>query len=212
MGSYVNRRLIEDETVLYEAHYHWSVWLAPSLWVALSVALLVAAWVFQPQAGNGPVYASLILLFFSLCYLLNWYLKRGFDEFVVTNQRVITKRGIFSHKTTEQNLKKIETVSVEQSLVERLLGRGTLIFSGTGSTTTVLYKMASPHTFRKALQQAMSDYGHPDEPAPAAPASSAAPLSRVEQLERLERLRSNGTLTEEEFLGEKRRILERLES
>ncbi len=30
MGSYVNNNLSRDEKVIYEAHYHWKIWIEPS--------------------------------------------------------------------------------------------------------------------------------------------------------------------------------------
>ncbi|MCF0198793.1 MAG: PH domain-containing protein [Bacteroidaceae bacterium] len=216
MGNYVQKNLIPGESIVYEAKYHWSVWIKPAMAVALSLLLVVTAFVFfANDTATEPSYVWLILsgilLLVSLIYFGYWYLKRGFDEFAVTTQRIFIKKGIFAHETTEHNLKKIETVSVEQGFWERLFACGTLTFSGTGSTTTELPKMDHPHAFRKAIQSAMDEYDRvdvsKDEAAQQVTAQPTSTLSRAEQIEKLKQLLDSGALTQDEFETEKTRIL-----
>lgn len=76
------------------------------------------------------------------------------DEFVVTNKRVIVKKGLISIWTLEMNLQKIETVNVEQSILGRLLGYGSLTLIGTGGTRERFHCIYDPIRFRKAFMEA----------------------------------------------------------
>jgi len=71
------------------------------------------------------------------------------DEFVITNKRIIIKTGLFSRKTLEMNLNKIETVKVDQPILGRILGYGTITVIGTGGTSESFPKIKKPIEFRK---------------------------------------------------------------
>ena len=74
-------------------------------------------------------------------------LDRYADEFAVTNKRVIVKTGLISRKTLEMNLSKIESVNVDQSIFERLLGYGTITIIGTGGTKESFLNIVEPLLF-----------------------------------------------------------------
>jgi uncharacterized membrane protein YdbT with pleckstrin-like domain len=80
-------------------------------------------------------------------------LKRWSDEFVITNKRVIIKTGLFSRKTFEMNLNKIESVNVDQSLAGRWMGYGTITIIGTGGTKESFPDIENAVTFRKKFQE-----------------------------------------------------------
>lgn len=76
------------------------------------------------------------------------------DEFVITNKRVIVKRGLIAIWTLEMNLQKIETVNVEQSIPGRIFGYGCLTIIGTGGTREQFNCIKDPISFRKAFMEA----------------------------------------------------------
>ena len=78
------------------------------------------------------------------------------DEFVVTNKRIIVKTGIFSRKTLEMNLNKIESVNVDQSIFGRMFGYGTITIIGTGGTRESFPDIARAVEFRKRFQEVSS--------------------------------------------------------
>jgi len=75
------------------------------------------------------------------------------SEFAVTNKRVVIKVGLISRRTVEMNLSKIESVNVNQSIIGRLLGYGTIIIVGTGGTTETFDTIADPLQFRRKFQE-----------------------------------------------------------
>ena len=80
------------------------------------------------------------------------------SEFAVTNKRVIMKIGWISRQVLELNLHKIESVNVDQSLLGRLLGYGTIIVIGTGGKRETFDRIAHPLAFRKAFQEQESEF------------------------------------------------------
>ena len=76
-------------------------------------------------------------------------LARWSDEFAITNHRIIVKTGLISRRTLEMNLNKVETVNVDQSILGRLFGYGTIRIVGTGGTNEVFENISHPIEFRK---------------------------------------------------------------
>jgi uncharacterized membrane protein YdbT with pleckstrin-like domain len=75
------------------------------------------------------------------------------DEFVITNKRVIIKTGLISRKTFEMNHRKIESLNVDQSILGRILGYGTLRIVGSGGSREIFPNIQSPLVFRKKFQE-----------------------------------------------------------
>lgn len=80
-------------------------------------------------------------------------LDRWSDEFVITNKRIVIKTGLFSRRTLEMNLNKVETVNVDQSIFGRLLGFGNVTVIGTGGTRETFSDLADPIAFRRNFQE-----------------------------------------------------------
>ena len=123
MGNYVDNNLIRDEVVVYEAKYHWKIFISLKSILTLFI---------------GPA------------------LTRWSDEFVITNKRIICKTGIFSRKTFEMNLNKIESVNVDQSFMGRILGYGSITIIGTGGTRESFPDIGHAVDFRKKFQEVSS--------------------------------------------------------
>jgi uncharacterized membrane protein YdbT with pleckstrin-like domain len=75
------------------------------------------------------------------------------DEFAITNKRVIIKTGLISRKSFEMNHTKIESVNVDQGILGRILGYGTIRIVGSGGTKEVFPRIKSPLEFRKKFQE-----------------------------------------------------------
>ncbi len=75
------------------------------------------------------------------------------SEFAITNKRVIIKVGLIGRKTLEMNLQKIETVNINQGILGRMLGYGTVTIVGTGGTRESFLQIANPIEFRKRFQE-----------------------------------------------------------
>jgi uncharacterized membrane protein YdbT with pleckstrin-like domain len=80
-------------------------------------------------------------------------IDKATDEFVITNKRVIIKTGLISRRTFEMNHSKIESVNVDQGILGRILGYGTIRIVGSGGTKEIFPRINRPLTFRKKFQE-----------------------------------------------------------
>ena len=81
------------------------------------------------------------------------YLVSKNSEFGITNKRLIIKTGILSRRTLELNLSKIESVNVNQSILGRILGYGSIGVIGTGGTKEYFVSIKNPLEFRRKFQE-----------------------------------------------------------
>jgi uncharacterized membrane protein YdbT with pleckstrin-like domain len=77
--------------------------------------------------------------------------KNGDDLYALSNQREIYKSGFIRRHTVEMNMDKVETVNVDQSILGRVLGYGTIHVLGTGQGIEGLRHIAAPLTLRNAI-------------------------------------------------------------
>ena len=97
------------------------------------------------------------MIFFTLqsLFTLGIYplIKMKSDEFAVTNKRIIVKTGLIARQTLEMNLSKIESVNVDQSIIARIFGYGSIRIIGTGGTKESFPTIRNPLEFRKKFQE-----------------------------------------------------------
>lgn len=129
---YVNSILVPEERVLVSGRYAW---------VRRFLGNLLGL-VLSPVLGIG-------LVILVICYIENKTL-----ELVVTNKRLIYKRGWISRRTEEIQIERIGEVNLEQSVLGRLLGYGRLKVSGVGFSSIALPAIDDPIGFRRALDHA----------------------------------------------------------
>ena len=82
--------------------------------------------------------------------LSGWWC-RATTEFCITDHRVIVKRGFFSLHTVELNVDKVESVDVDQSLIGRMFGYGTVTIHGVGARWDPISQIIDPLGFRNAI-------------------------------------------------------------
>jgi uncharacterized membrane protein YdbT with pleckstrin-like domain len=150
--AYYTKVLQPDERVLVVGRLHWSIYTHAALVLALAIALAIGAfWVPDPNGQRVVWVAAEGVGALGLLAFLAAAIRRRATEIVVTDRRVIFKRGILSRHTVEMNVSKIETVDVEQGLGARLLGYGTVLIRGTGSGIEPLRRIGHPLAIRNAI-------------------------------------------------------------
>jgi uncharacterized membrane protein YdbT with pleckstrin-like domain len=148
--SYVQQVLQPDETVRFRTNVHWFVYLAAI--AALGVGAALGGWYFwNDQQGLVLLLSTLVFLTAGFLLAIAAWLKRFGTEIAVTNRRVIYKTGLIRRHTTEINMDKIESVDVDQSVLGRLFGYGTVTIRGTGEAVEPLRDIADPIDFRNAI-------------------------------------------------------------
>jgi membrane protein YdbS with pleckstrin-like domain len=149
--SYVDSQLLPNETVLYRARLHRSLYAAFFGFGALTLAAAALA-MFQPPFW----WAVIVLGVISLLAFVSAWIRSTSSEFAVTDKRVIIKVGWIRRRTLETMLGKVEGVGVDQTLSGRMLGFGTITVTGTGGTKEEFDRIADPLEFRRQVQAAIS--------------------------------------------------------
>jgi uncharacterized membrane protein YdbT with pleckstrin-like domain len=151
--KYYLRVMRPDEKLEYLSTVHWVVYWHAVAFAVLAVAAIAVKAALHLQARQEVACLAAATLFAVLAVVsfLRAWLRRIGTEIVVTNLRVIYKRGLLSRSTVEMNVSKIETVDVEQSLWGRLLDYGNVVIRGSGGTFEPLVGVQAPLKMRNAI-------------------------------------------------------------
>jgi uncharacterized membrane protein YdbT with pleckstrin-like domain len=159
MGSYVDKNLGKDETIMYSASVSlWRYWVSFLIGGFFAFgALLGMAASLSGKSGNGMVGSKFeaVVLFIALGVIAWPLIARKSTELVITSKRLIAKFGVTSTQSIEIRFDRIETVRVKQSLMGRILNYGDIVVTGTGSTFDPIPDISKPMKFRAALNDAM---------------------------------------------------------
>ncbi|HEX9800497.1 MAG TPA: PH domain-containing protein [Thermoanaerobaculia bacterium] len=148
--GYVDRNLVSGEAVEYRARLHWVIFVAPLALALIGSAAIVAR--LAGAFGGWILVAGLLVLAVAAGLALARWAVWVTSEFAITNRRVLIKVGIVSRHSVELLLTKVEGVGVDQALVGRLLGYGTIVVTGTGGTREAFERIAHPLRFRTEVQ------------------------------------------------------------
>lgn len=146
--SYVDRHLLSSEHVLYRARLSRTVFALPLAMLAAAAAL--------PLVGGAAAGLGALLALFALGYGLRAWMRYAGAEFAVTDRRVIMKLGLLRRMSLEIMLDRVESLIVEQGLLGRLFGFGSVSIVGTGGTKDPFHLIADPLEFRRAVQEQLA--------------------------------------------------------
>lgn len=152
--SYVEKNLLPGETISCTGRLHWVIYLKPMVLIAFGLLFLLLS-PFTPNLPNLWIWGA-VAVAVGLLAALPALLTAWSTELVVTSLRVVAKHGLVRRSTTEMLHRKIESLSVQQSIAGRLLGYGTLVIHGTGGGLESIPNIARPLQFRNAAMAAQS--------------------------------------------------------
>ena len=135
--TYIEESLSTGEEVVALFRLHWFSKLPMVLWIVLAI----------PSLG--------LTLFLALYE----YLRLRFMEQGVTNKRVILKTGIVSRRTEEMKLSSIETVEIDQGIVGRMFGFGTVKVTGRGISDVVFGRIDDPMAVKRRIESISNPVG-----------------------------------------------------
>lgn len=220
MMKYVESLLGKNEQILWRARQHWIVLTAN---FAINLFIFIVIWAVYGAAGTlgaGPIgdflrgnrgFALLALLIPIVWF--GWeFLQWWAEEYLITSTRVVQTEGLINKHTKDSALEKINDISLNQSVLGRLLNYGDLaIITGSDMGTNVLKRLAKPVEFKKTLLEQKHKLSNGDDFSPrqvTAPADDEAdPLKKIAQLDEL---RKSGAISEVEYQQAKAKLLAKL--
>jgi len=202
--GYPQRLLTEDEHVVREFRPHWRMLFIPAAWTVLLVGVAVATHFLPPeqQIFDWVITAAALIAWLPLGFypFIQWW----FTWYVLTNERLITRKGVLARKGTEIPLENINDVQFSQTILERVLHSGDLLIESAGTQgQSRFHNIPEPEQFQSLVYRIREERarGLSTGPTPTVPTDTAS------QLQQLAKLVEDGFLSREEFEAQKRGLL-----
>lgn len=157
--GYVDKNLLPDERIVHLGKLHWIIYVGPIISFLAFLFFYALASIMPEGSDEKTILAVMAFLTFiySIPSFLSAWIKRISTELAITSKRVIAKFGFIKRNTIELNHSKVESFSVDQGIIGRLLGYGTLTINGTGGVHTPIPRVADPLEFRKQAAQVIDE-------------------------------------------------------
>jgi membrane protein YdbS with pleckstrin-like domain len=206
--------LADHEKIIFDIKPHWIALATPVLWTIGFLVVWALGYNLAKDQMDDPGTVQNVLALAALVGILILgvvpFLRWWFTYFVLTSDRLITRTGVIAKHSKEMPLERINDVTFNQSVIERMLGAGDLLVESAGERgQTRISNVRNPEQIQlmiyketEANQNRMMRGGS-GEPTPDGD-------SIPEQIAALGRLREQGVLTEAEFLAKKQELLKRM--
>lgn len=195
---YPKRLLSPGEVVVEEFRPHWQFLFLPGASFLVLLGVVVAA-VTQLEGA-----ARWLLILGGIAVWIILSVKRVADwattQYVITDERVIYRAGVFSRSGVEIPLESITNVAFSQSLIERFIRSGDLVIESAGETGQSRYQdVPDPEALQSLIYQQREQR---------TVELRRGGASVADELTGLAELRDRGILSPEEFEIQKRRLLD----
>lgn len=199
--AYPRRLLTAEERIVSEFRPHWKALLPPLFFTLAALVVLGAMTVLVPE-GTAKLAAMGLVVLVWLLLAVPPFVRWWFTQHVLTNERLITRKGVFHRSGKEIPLEAINDVSFSQTLLERVLRSGDLLIESAGELGQSRFTdIPDPESFQSRI------YSLREERVMALEGGGPSPDDPVGRLERLARLHREGVLSDEEFEAKKRELL-----
>jgi uncharacterized membrane protein YdbT with pleckstrin-like domain len=196
--------LADHERLVLETRPHWIALLIP----ALATLGAVVAMILVPWDGTVELVAKSIVFAAWILLAVIPFFQWRYTLFVLTSDRLITRRGVIAKTSKEIPLERINDVAFSQSIIERVLGAGDLLIESAGERGQErITNVRHPEQLQLTIYKEAEENSNRMMRGGAAPAPSPG---IPEQIEALARLNKQGVLSDSEFEAKKQDLLRRL--
>jgi uncharacterized membrane protein YdbT with pleckstrin-like domain len=214
--AFPNKLLADHEKLVFDLRPHWIELLYPIFWTAV---IAVVAYLAQRIAGTHST-AKMVLFLIALGLWI-WlavvpFLRWLYTNFVLTTDRLITRTGVLAKHSKEIPLERINDVTFNQSVLQRMVGAGTLVIESAGERgQETISHVRNPEQVQLAIyKETEQNSNRMTQPTGdvtgAAPPVATAGASIPEQIEALARLKREGVISEAEYEAKKAQLLQRM--
>lgn len=158
-SRFVRNTLLPDEHCIKDARfpvtYSFSAFVVFAFCVMLGYAVREAGMRYFGAAPMTPVYAGAGIGAWMLFWML---LKRSTTEIILTNKRLIYKRGFFLVKIDEVDIEQLASDNVVQTFFGRIFDYGAVHVRCIEATDIWLPAITQPYEFRNALEEQKHHY------------------------------------------------------
>lgn len=158
----ISRRLLNaDESVVVSTRTHGKALLGPLLVLILIASVAGLLGTFTSGAGRAqPLLVAVIwgvAAVAALLWVVRPFLEWLTTTYTVTDQRLITRRGLLSRHGHDIPMSRISDVAHERGLLDRMLGCGTLLVSVAGEQRVRLHDIPHVEQVHLKIQDLLYD-------------------------------------------------------
>ncbi|MFC3891769.1 PH domain-containing protein [Lentzea rhizosphaerae] len=162
--AYPDDLLSSGEHVVIHKHPHWKMLIFPVFWLLVVVALgtyLAGLVVDQSWANIAwialAVIGVVLILWLTIAPVVRWRTT----HFIITSDRVMYREGVFKRTGLDIPLARVNSVRFEHSLMDRVLGCGTLIIESASDEPLEFDDIPSVEKVHTMLYREVND--NPDD-------------------------------------------------
>ncbi|BBH64753.1 hypothetical protein ACTI_14380 [Actinoplanes sp. OR16] len=133
--------LADQEEVVLHLAPHWRAAVLPVAVLLLALTGEIMAWVLLPGTEGGRIglwIVTAILLWYAGRYAVRPLVIWRFTHYVFTNERILLQHGVLVRERRDLPLNRVNDHALAQSVLDRLLGSGTLTVDSIGDQSAVL--------------------------------------------------------------------------
>ena len=206
--KYLDQLLGKNEQILFRTRQHFFVVFSGILREIL--ILIVVGVGFYAVEKWSPSQAPLFYILLSLVAVVTLalmiadILRWRYEEFLITNHRVIQCSGIFNKKVLDSSLNKINDVALQHNWLGRMFNYGTLdILTASEEAVNRIEKISRPIEFKQMLLEAKARSEQLVE-------MPSVQRSATELLQELADLRAKDLVSDSEYEEKRKEILKRM--
>lgn len=162
--AYPDDLLSSGEHVVIHKHPHWKMLIFPVFWLLVVVAIgtyLAGLVVDQSWASIAwialAVIGVVLILWLTIAPVVRWRTT----HFIITSDRVMYREGVFKRTGLDIPLARVNSVRFEHSLMDRVLGCGTLIIESASDEPLEFDDIPSVEKVHTMLYREVND--NPDD-------------------------------------------------
>ena len=147
--GFIEKNLANNEHIIYRANLHW--------WIYLKSVLIIASGIVIGIITKENEFGLSVCGLFTVAGIIgfiNAYAKASSSEFAVTNRRIILKTGMLKRRLIELQLNRAEGLTVDQTIMGRILGYGDISVTSGGVSETFT-PIAKPYEFKRQINNAI---------------------------------------------------------
>ncbi len=164
-----DRYLSDDEELVHVARQHWTVLVGEFVALLLIIAVVAVALFFIPWSEDWSLIAGGIVVAVGVVAALAfWFvpmLKWATTVYILTNRRLMMRDGVISKQGRDMPLTRVNDVSFNITLWERIMRYGTLsVQSASEQEGMVLQRVPKPQWFQSEIYRQVNVAQRPEYP------------------------------------------------
>jgi uncharacterized membrane protein YdbT with pleckstrin-like domain len=180
------------EEIVVDVRPHWTFLGRPLVAAVIVLAGAIAAVAEAAPGIVDAILAALVIL--SLLWLMARYARWATTAMILTNERLVQRRGVLSRRVRELPLTQIGEVECRRRVRDRMLGCGDVMVTSVSQGREVFEHLPRPSGIVKELHRQIERAGR------------GRAAWEPEQLGRLDDLRRRGDISQAEFDARRQRL------